>query len=141
MDTLMICPGCGAKNRIPAEKQHLTPKCGRCGGSLAGAPLSGKVNPLTDPQQVEQNEISAKYQGYIDRQKEEVSRLSAQEKTPLPETLDFSEVRGLSIEVQQRLRQNRPETLGQASRIQGVTPAAISMLLIHLKKINKVAAE
>ena len=50
MSTLMICPGCGAKNRIPAEKQHLTPKCGRCGGSLAGAPLSGKVNPLTDPQ-------------------------------------------------------------------------------------------
>jgi len=50
MSTLMICPGCGAKNRIPAEKQHLTPKCGRCGGSLAGVPLSGMVNPLTDPQ-------------------------------------------------------------------------------------------
>jgi thioredoxin 2 len=50
MDTLMVCPGCGAKNRIPAEKQHLVPKCGRCGGSLAGAPLSGIVNPLTDAQ-------------------------------------------------------------------------------------------
>ena len=50
MDTLIICPGCGAKNRIPAEKKHLTPKCGRCGASLAGAPVSGIVNPLIDAQ-------------------------------------------------------------------------------------------
>ena len=50
MNTLMVCPGCGAKNRVPAEKQHLAPKCGRCGLSLVGAPVSGLVNPLVDAQ-------------------------------------------------------------------------------------------
>jgi tRNA uridine 5-carboxymethylaminomethyl modification enzyme len=93
--------------------------------------------PLTVAQEVEQIEISAKYQGYIDRQSEEVSRQAEQENTPLPEDLDFTSVRGLSIEVQQRLRQSRPQTLGQASRVQGVTPAAITMLMIHLKKKSR----
>lgn len=60
MNTIIICPGCGAKNKIPADKQHLTPKCGRCGISLAGTPVSGIVNPLTDAgfhQQVEQSSL------------------------------------------------------------------------------------
>lgn len=92
---------------------------------------------LRDSQQIEQIEISAKYQGYIDRQSEEVSRQAAQENSPLPEDIDYASVRGLSIEVQQRLRQAKPQTLGQASRIQGVTPAAISMLMIHLKRMNR----
>jgi len=60
MNTLMVCPGCGAKNRVPAEKQHLAPKCGRCGLSLVGAPVSGLVNPLVDAQfhqRVEQSSL------------------------------------------------------------------------------------
>ncbi len=93
-------------------------------------------DPLDDPQAVEQIEISAKYQGYIDRQQDEVTRQAAQENLRLPENLNYGDVRGLSIEVQQRLTRHRPETLGQAGRIQGVTPAAISMLMIHLKKLQ-----
>ena len=89
---------------------------------------------VSDPLVVEQLEIQAKYQGYIDRQQEEVARLAAYEETPLPSDLDFSQVPGLSREVQQKLAQHKPETLGQASRIQGITPAAVSLLLIQLKR-------
>lgn len=96
-------------------------------------------DPETDPQVIEQIEISAKYQGYIERQQDEVQRLSAQENTVLPADLDFAAVSGLSREVQQKLNQHKPETIGQASRIQGVTPAAISLLLIHLKKREMAA--
>lgn len=91
-------------------------------------------DPVTDPQVVEQIEITARYQGYIERQRDEVERLSDQETRTLPADLDYSQVVGLSREVQQKLAQHRPETLGQASRIQGVTPAAIALLLVHLKK-------
>jgi len=91
-------------------------------------------DPAIDPQVVEQVEISARYQGYIERQRDEVERLSGQETRALPADLDYSQVVGLSREVQQKLAQHRPETLGQASRIQGVTPAAIALLLVHLKK-------
>ncbi|HEY0884763.1 MAG TPA: tRNA uridine-5-carboxymethylaminomethyl(34) synthesis enzyme MnmG, partial [Ramlibacter sp.] len=83
---------------------------------------------------VEQVEIAAKYAGYIERQKDEVERAAAYEHLKLPPDLDFMQVEALSIEVRQKLNQHRPETLGLASRISGVTPAAISMLLIHLKK-------
>ena len=93
-------------------------------------------NPETDTQVIEQIEISAKYQGYIERQQEEVQRAAGQENTVLPPDLDYSVVSGLSNEVQQKLRLHKPETLGQASRIQGITPAAISLLLIHLKKLE-----
>ena len=82
----------------------------------------------------EQVEISAKYAGYIERQRGEVERHAAQERLPIPADLDYAAVRGLSREVQQKLAQHRPETVGQASRIQGVTPAAISLLLVHLKR-------
>jgi len=95
---------------------------------------------LSDPQVIEQVEIQAKYQGYIDRQQGEVAKNLASEETPLPADFDFAQVGGLSKEVQQKLAQHRPQTLGQASRIQGVTPAAISMLLIYLKRGELAAA-
>ncbi|MEC4720658.1 tRNA uridine-5-carboxymethylaminomethyl(34) synthesis enzyme MnmG [Noviherbaspirillum sp. CPCC 100848] len=82
----------------------------------------------------EQVEIQVKYAGYIDRQAREVERHDHYESLRLPAELDYLEVRGLSMEVRQKLNKHRPETLGQASRISGVTPAAISLLLVHLKK-------
>ena len=89
---------------------------------------------LEDAQAAEQIEIQAKYHGYIERQKEEIDRNLENESARLPDDLDYRTVRGLSIEVQQKLNQHRPETLGQAARISGVTPAAISILLVHLKR-------
>jgi tRNA uridine 5-carboxymethylaminomethyl modification enzyme len=83
---------------------------------------------------VEQIEIAAKYSGYIDRQKDEVERAAHFENLKLPPDFDFMQVPALSIEVRQKLNSHRPETLGLASRISGVTPAAISLLLVHLKK-------
>jgi tRNA uridine 5-carboxymethylaminomethyl modification enzyme len=82
----------------------------------------------------EQVEIATKYAGYIERQKDEISRVALQESLSLPLDLDYRTVRGLSVEVQQKLNEQRPDTLGQASRISGVTPAAISLLLVHLKR-------
>jgi tRNA uridine 5-carboxymethylaminomethyl modification enzyme len=93
-----------------------------------------------DPAVAEQVEIQLKYSGYIARQQAEVERLGHQEHQRIPDDLDYAEVRGLSMEVRQRLAQHRPETLGQASRIQGVTPAAISLLLVHLKRRRAAAA-
>ncbi|MDB5815598.1 MAG: tRNA uridine-5-carboxymethylaminomethyl(34) synthesis enzyme MnmG [Rhodocyclales bacterium] len=98
--------------------------------ALTGSP----IDVLTDPQAIEQVEISAKYQGYIDRQLDEVARTATQENTRLPIDFDYNEVRGLSKEVQQKLNQHKPETIGQASRIQGITPAAIGILLVWLKR-------
>ena len=83
---------------------------------------------------LEQVEIAAKYAGYIDRQKDEVQRAAYYETLRLPATLDYLQVPALSIEVRQKLQKHRPETLGQASRISGVTPAAVSLLLVYLKK-------
>ncbi|MBI2733229.1 MAG: tRNA uridine-5-carboxymethylaminomethyl(34) synthesis enzyme MnmG [Aquabacterium sp.] len=83
---------------------------------------------------VEQVEISIKYAGYIDKQNDEVERAAYYESLKLPEELDYMQVSALSIEARQKLSKHRPETLGQASRISGITPAAISLLLIHLKK-------
>ena len=83
---------------------------------------------------IEQAEISIKYAGYIDKQNEEVERAATLEELRLPEDLDYSTVSALSFEVRQKLMRHRPATLGQASRISGVTPAAVSLLLVHLKK-------
>ncbi|MFN5177960.1 tRNA uridine-5-carboxymethylaminomethyl(34) synthesis enzyme MnmG [Limnohabitans sp.] len=83
---------------------------------------------------IEQVEIAAKYAGYIDRQKEEVERAAYYENLKLPTDLDYMQVTALSIEARQKLAKHRPETLGQASRISGITPATMSLLLIHLKK-------
>lgn len=82
----------------------------------------------------EQIEIGIKYQGYIERQAGEIERNGAHENTRLPEGIDYAEVRGLSFEARQKLNQHRPETIGQASRISGITPAAISLLMVHLKR-------
>ena len=82
----------------------------------------------------EQVEIAAKYAGYIDRQRDEVARALAQETLAIPGDLDFHAVRGLSREAQQKFAEHRPQTVGQAARIQGITPAAISLLLVHLKR-------
>ena len=87
-----------------------------------------------EPSVAEQVEIQAKYEGYIERQRQEVARRADAESRALPEDLDYREVRGLSAEVQQKLNRHRPETVGQAGRISGVTPAAISLLLVHLKR-------
>jgi tRNA uridine 5-carboxymethylaminomethyl modification enzyme len=96
--------------------------------------LPGAGEPVADRQAVEQVEIQSKYQGYIDRQSDEIARSRQSEDMPLPADLDYRTVRGLSIEAQQKLNQHKPETLGRASRIQGITPAAISLLLVHLKR-------
>src|SRR5512135_2435266 len=82
----------------------------------------------------EQVEILAKYQGYIDRQRDEIERQEGHETTQLPPNMDYAAVRGLSIEVRQKLNQHQPQTIGQAARISGVRPAAISLLLVHLKR-------
>ncbi|MFC3608127.1 tRNA uridine-5-carboxymethylaminomethyl(34) synthesis enzyme MnmG [Stutzerimonas tarimensis] len=98
--------------------------------ALAGLSGSG----VSDPQVAEQVEIQTKYAGYIDRQRDEIERLRASEDTALPADLDYSAISGLSREIQLKLSQARPQTLGQASRIPGVTPAAVSLLMIFLKK-------
>lgn len=92
--------------------------------------------PLTDESQIEQIEIALKYKGYIERQKEEVQKTLAHEEMVLPSDLDYDKVIGLSFEVRQKLKAVRPETLGQASRISGVTPAAVSLLLVYLKRLK-----
>jgi tRNA uridine 5-carboxymethylaminomethyl modification enzyme len=96
--------------------------------------LPGAGEGLTSSELIEQVEIEAKYQGYIERQKDEIEKSLAHESMPLPVDIDYTEVTGLSFEVRQKLARMRPQTLGQASRLQGVTPAAISLLLVHLKR-------
>ena len=83
---------------------------------------------------IEQVEIQVKYQGYIDRQNEEIDSRRDIETLKLPDDIDYSKVKGLSAEVQQKLNQHKPETVGQASRISGVTPAAVALLMVHLKR-------
>ncbi len=96
--------------------------------------LAALPDPLTDRRTIEQIEIQARYSGYIDRQQTEIERHNRYERQQIPEAMDYTAVSGLSTEVRQKLMQHRPETLGQAARIAGVTPAAISLLLVHLKK-------
>ena len=96
--------------------------------------LPGAGTPIDEPAVIEQVEIEAKYHGYIARQQDEVDKSLANESLRLPHDMDYAAVRGLSMEVRQKLSQARPETLGQAARVQGVTPAAISLLLVHLKR-------
>lgn len=96
----------------------------------------GEVEPAVR----EQVEIAAKYQGYIDRQIDEVARSRGQENTKLPADLDYREIHGLPIEAQQKLNTHKPETIGQASRISGITPAAISLLLVYIKRKSRAKA-
>jgi tRNA uridine 5-carboxymethylaminomethyl modification enzyme len=103
------------------------------GGKFASSDLAG-MDDVSREAVVEQVNISAKYSGYIDRQRDEVERAAHYEQLPLPADMDYMAIAALSIEVRQKLQKHRPETLGQASRISGVTPAAISLLLIHLRR-------
>ncbi|MGQ0656934.1 MAG: tRNA uridine-5-carboxymethylaminomethyl(34) synthesis enzyme MnmG [Chromatiales bacterium] len=120
----------------PIEREH-------CAAELLRRPdvtyrslmtLSGMGPGVDDTEVVEQLEIQARYSGYIDRQSDEIERARRHEETVLPPDIDYRDVRGLSNEVVQKLSDYRPATLGQASRISGVTPAAVSLLLVHLKK-------
>ena len=104
--------------------------------ALAPATAGSSTQDVFVASVIEQVEIAAKYSGYITRQQEEVSRAAHYENLRLPAELDYMQVSALSIEARQRLNQLRPETLGQASRLSGITPATISLLLIHLKKGN-----
>jgi len=87
-----------------------------------------------DPRVMAQVDVQAKYSGYIDRQKDEIARLKNNEARALPDSMDYAAVKGLSTEARQKFTETRPETIAQAARIPGVTPAAISLLLVHLKK-------
>lgn len=96
--------------------------------------LSAVGTPVMDEKVAEQVEIQCKYAGYIERQQDEIHKQRRNEETRLPDWLDYTQVRGLSNEVRQKLQSQRPATIGQAARIPGITPAAISLLLVHLKK-------
>lgn len=96
--------------------------------------LPGAGEPLTDPAVKEQLEVDAKYSGYVARQREEIARWRDLDTLSLPEELDYSTLTALSIEIRQKLNKHRPTTVGQAARISGVTPAAISVLMVYLKR-------
>ncbi|MBO0613193.1 tRNA uridine-5-carboxymethylaminomethyl(34) synthesis enzyme MnmG [Thiothrix fructosivorans] len=96
--------------------------------------LTAVGSPVMDEKVAEQVEIQCKYAGYIDRQQDEIAKQRRNEETRLPDWLDYAQVRGLSNEVRQKLQMQRPATIGQAARTPGITPAAISLLLVHLKK-------
>jgi len=93
-----------------------------------------KGEAVENDQVAEQVEIQNKYAGYIDRQKDEIEQMRRQENTPLPDGFDYEQVGGLSNELKAKLKEVQPQTISQASRIQGMTPAAISLLLVYLKK-------
>ena len=96
--------------------------------------LSGVGPGVDDPQVAEQVEIQIKYAGYIERQRRDIERQRRHEEMALPVDLDYAEVQGLSREVREKLNRHRPRTLGQAGRLPGLTPAAVSLLLVHLKR-------
>ncbi len=104
---------------------------------LAGAPGWEGLDERLAAQVRQQVDVRAKYSGYIERQQEEIERQRRSEETRLPADLDYSQVAGLSTEARERLAEILPATLGQAARIPGVTPAAISILLVHLKKLTR----
>jgi tRNA uridine 5-carboxymethylaminomethyl modification enzyme len=105
---------------------------------IVAMPEVGTIQRLPEPEQQEQVElqleVQAKYAGYIDRQEREIAKHAKQESLRLPEDIDYGVVDGLSNEARQRLQMSRPSTLGQASRLEGMTPSAVSLILIHLKK-------
>ena len=111
--------------------KYANPELANLSAEVGAGPSEAEVLQAVVTEQIE---ISAKYSGYIDRQKEEVGRAAHYENLKLPLTLDYLQVSALSFEARQKLNQHRPETLGQASRLSGITPATISLLLIHLKR-------
>ena len=102
--------------------------------------VSGEVEELNSlqSQKTEQLEIQIKYQGYIDRQEQDIQKLKRQEDTPLPADFDYQQMQGLSNELKQKLSMVKPENIARAARIPGMTPAAISLLLIYLKKYQAI---
>jgi len=100
---------------------------------------SGDRDNFPDQVVTEQLEIRIKYQGYIDRQLDEIAKLKKHENTRIPESFEYSHIAGLSNELKMKLQETRPESIGRVSRIPGITPAAVSLLLIQLKKFNKGA--
>jgi tRNA uridine 5-carboxymethylaminomethyl modification enzyme len=98
------------------------------------ATLTGFGEAVIDEAVIEQVEIDVKYAGYLSRMQDEIDKVKRNEETLLPESLDYDAIEGLSNEVKQKLKEYRPNTIGQAGRVQGVTPAALSLLLVHLKK-------
>ncbi len=128
--------------RRPGVGFDAVAEAGRIGVKASGKPgfdvsretLQAELGGELADAVIEQLEIQTKYAGYIDKQQDDVARAAAFEHMRLPEELDYAQVTALSIEARQKLTQHRPETLGQASRISGITPAAISLLLIHLRK-------
>ena len=123
----------------PIEREHSLADLLRRPDVSYGAIVTLGGPGAEDPQVAEQVEIQLKYAGYIQRQQAEIARHAHNEQLPLPPDFDYSAVRGLSVEVRQKLSQHRPETVGQAARISGITPAAISLLLVHLKKRRQTA--
>jgi tRNA uridine 5-carboxymethylaminomethyl modification enzyme len=107
--------------------------------AVGGMPEEDAVDARLTEQVLFQVDVQAKYAGYIERQTQEIERQRRNEETALPENLDYADVRGLSTEARQRLSEVRPATLGQAARVPGITPAAVSLLLIHLKKRSRAA--
>ena len=105
-----------------------------CEPAVSRETLRAELGPSLADAVIDQVQVSVKYAGYIDKQNEDVQRASLMEGTLLPPEMDYSDVAALSFEVRQKLAKHRPQTLGQASRISGVTPAAISLLRVHLKK-------
>ena len=102
---------------------------------LVSVPMLGPA--VADADVAEQVEIGVKYAGYLDRQREEIERARRHEDSPIPEAFDYAQVRGLSAELLQKLERVRPQTVGQAQRIPGMTPAAISLLLVHLVRLQR----
>lgn len=149
LKTVWIQPGSLAAEKV-AEKTGAPLSREYCLSDLLKRPelnysdlaqLPGLEDTLTTDEAVaEQVQIQAKYQGYIHRQQDEIDKLKRHEATPLPAELDYLKIEGLSNEIRQKLADARPETLAHAARISGVTPAAVSILLVHLKKRRLVAA-
>ncbi len=103
--------------------------------------LAAAGEPVADPAVAEQVEIQAKYAGYLERQRGEIERARRYEELPIPDHLDYAEVSGLSSEVRQKLADHRPASIGQAARIAGVTPAAVSLLLVHLRRGEQATSQ
>ncbi|MEY4763590.1 MAG: hypothetical protein RI907_263 [Pseudomonadota bacterium] len=133
VDHAAVCEAGDLAARAQAALRN-EPLTGPAAGAGSRAALAAELGPELAAAVVEQVEISVKYAGYIDKQLEEVARAAHFEHLRLPDELDYMSVSALSFEARQKLSKHRPETLGQASRLSGITPAAISLLLIHLKK-------
>jgi tRNA uridine 5-carboxymethylaminomethyl modification enzyme len=120
----------------PIEREHSLIELLRRPGVTYAALMSlpGAGEAVADPVVAEQVEVTTKYSGYIARQQDEIARHRGQESLRLPLDLDYGTVRGLSAEVQHKLNLHKPETVGHAARISGITPAAVSLLLVHLKR-------